>query len=701
VSAEPLAAAALSVPEIEPDADALSAALTYAKTGWYVGPCARATKHPGSVLGSRWQDQTSRDPQQIVAWFAGTDHGVFLHVGRSGAVVLDVDRPERLPLPWREALINTPLQLTREADIARGHYVCAMPTGVTIGNPNLPDGAGEVRGTNGVIIVAPSVHEKATEGGCYRWARTGIVTMLPDLIAAELPRLGGPSGDAASDAVLNRFLAECVGATSPDLLRAPLARFTERASVGSRHSAAVEAAAWIAREAAAGLYPARHGFSELGRVFGASFAPDERRRGRGGSGELTGVIAWAVGQLSAASVAEQGERVEKLINTTTLTSWANGVVIAEPTIDTVEESTSRRVDLGPFLDGTHVAPVPTLGGRREDGVVLLYPGKWHTTIGPTGSGKSWFALWHVAGVLADLGTVVYCHFEEAGPAGTVSRLADDLCVDRGVIAERFVWLECDRAWSKGEFAAELAALPVAPHLVVLDGINAACSQHAWPTDKPEGVGAYRGQFVTPAARLGAAVLSLGHPPKARDRQTERHGFGSTAWLDEVDGAGFRLEPTLEPVGKGKRGHAHLSVVKDRPGSVQEQGRLSRSKEGWTFLGDFWLDNGGGVDVQTGRRLTTAWLTAPRDDRDDEGGRDSIDALADSILGYLTGVEGQRFSTVRALHEGLRAGGVKFARDDVAPALLRLATRGELEWPEVEGDRKPRPGWLRATEQGAT
>jgi hypothetical protein len=328
VSAQPQATASLSVPEIEPDADVLSAALAYAKAGWYVGPCARGTKHPGSVLGSRWQDRTSQDPKVIVNWFAGTDHGLFLHAGRSGAVILDVDRPELIPDDWRELLAGAPFQRTRESDIARGHYVFAMPAGRAIGNPDIPGGAGEVRGANGVIIVAPSAHEKADQGGLYRWARTGAVTVLPNLIAAALPRQGGPSGDAASDATLARFLTEYTGSTAPELLRAPLARFAEKASVGSRHSAAVEAAAWIAREAAVGLYPARQGFGELSRAFAATFTTEERGRGRGGPGELTGVIAWAVGQLSAASVTEQSERAGKLTDTTAFTSWADGIDLA-------------------------------------------------------------------------------------------------------------------------------------------------------------------------------------------------------------------------------------------------------------------------------------------------------------------------------------------------------------------------------------
>jgi hypothetical protein len=87
----------LTIPDIAPDAGNLTAALAYAGAGWYVLPVRRGTKKPGNVVGNRWQDKSSHEPEQIAAWFAGTDHGIALHCGRSGAVVFDVDRPDQMP----------------------------------------------------------------------------------------------------------------------------------------------------------------------------------------------------------------------------------------------------------------------------------------------------------------------------------------------------------------------------------------------------------------------------------------------------------------------------------------------------------------------------------------------------------------------------------------------------------------------------
>jgi hypothetical protein len=152
----------------------------------------------------------------------------------------------------------------------------------------------------------------------------------------------------------------------------------------------------------------------------------------------------------------------------------------------------------------------------------------------------------------------------------------------------------------------------APTLVVLDGINAACSLHGWNPNETGGVGAYRLTFEKPATKRDAAVLSLGHPPKARDRQDERHGYGSTAWLDEVDGVGFRMEAAKVPIRRGHRGGSRLYAVKDRDDQVKQHGHQVVNRDGWSYLGQFVLDDTGlmVVDERGGHRLTQAQLLAP-------------------------------------------------------------------------------------------
>ena len=185
----------LSVPLIADD-DVLTAAFRYAAAGWYCLPVrADAGKNPGSVVGKGWQHQSSRDPQQLAAWFAGTDYLLALHVGRSGAVVFDVDHPDELPDILAAHLFGRtapPHQSSRPDQPGRGHYVFAQPPGRMIGNSTggLGKGWGEVRGKNGVIIVAPSRHARDVDGARYEWLQTGEVPSLPDELAELLPDAG-------------------------------------------------------------------------------------------------------------------------------------------------------------------------------------------------------------------------------------------------------------------------------------------------------------------------------------------------------------------------------------------------------------------------------------------------------------------------------------------------------------------------------
>jgi hypothetical protein len=162
----------LRIPELTDDVDTLTAALAYADAGWYVLPTDPAIdiKNPGTVVGKRWQAKSSRDPKQIAAWFAGTDYGIALHAGRSGAVVFDVDDPDKLPDVLRKHLATAPFQSTRPDVPGRGHYIFLQPPGRTIGNGTgrLGGAWGEIRGLNGVIIGAPTPHPN---GGRYKWVR--------------------------------------------------------------------------------------------------------------------------------------------------------------------------------------------------------------------------------------------------------------------------------------------------------------------------------------------------------------------------------------------------------------------------------------------------------------------------------------------------------------------------------------------------
>ncbi|MCM4080419.1 hypothetical protein [Paractinoplanes hotanensis] len=355
-----------------------------------------------------------------------------------------------------------------------------------------------------------------------------------------------------------------------------------------------------------------------------------------------------------------------------------------PTVTDVAVERSRRVDLKPWLDGTYEPPQPAVGGKRGDARQMLYPGRWHTLIAPTTSGKSWWAVWHVVAELRAGHTVVYAHFEEADPGGTLDRIrmiAPDLTIDD--LIERFVWLDCTRRWKgPGEFAREI---PKGVALAVLDGINAACAQHGWPVDKPEAVGEYRAHFAAPVIAAGGTPLSLGHPPKARDRQDERHGYGSTAWLDEVDGVGFRLKASKEsPIRRGRHGMSSLHVVKDRYGQVEQHCSTDEkaSSEGWFYAGALHVDSSGAQ--------LEVYCSAPDKAAGNDVQRSQADLLGDAVIQVLGWEMSGRFASTRSLENQLRAAGVAFRRETLDVALTILQRAGHIHWPEVPS-RHPRPG----------
>ncbi|GGS88340.1 bifunctional DNA primase/polymerase [Nonomuraea spiralis] len=310
----------LHIPDITPEQDTLSAALAYARAGWYVLPVNQQTKHAGSVLGKGWPAKSSRDVETIIGWFAGQSHALALHVGRSGAVCFDVDRPAELPPLLRAALLTVPgpMQSTREQDPDRGHYLYAVPDGRSLGNSNgqLGKSWGEVRGRNGIIVVSPSEHEKHADGGRYEWTRTGPLPQLPQALAEQLPYASDAS-DAATDREVKAFLNAHTASARPELLAGVLTRFTTAVAAGeSRHAAALSAAAWAMREAAAGLYPAITAAHALQQAFVAALAASRDGVERTlpaaqARAEHLGILAWAIAQTAQADTAAVRDAVDE------------------------------------------------------------------------------------------------------------------------------------------------------------------------------------------------------------------------------------------------------------------------------------------------------------------------------------------------------------------------------------------------------
>lgn len=309
----------LYIPHITPEDSALDAALAYIKAGWFVLPVRRGEKNPGGVVGGDWPSLSSRDEQQIREWYTGTDYGIALHAGRSGALFLDVDNPEQTPEVIARAIreTNPPSQATRRGDTGRGHYLFDAD-GESYSNSlgTLPPGFGDVRGRNGVVVVAPSVHAKADQGGLYHWLTTGPVPKLPEYLAQHLTKAGEVS-KSISSVQADEFITKHQGNDRPELLDTVIRKLEERIVSGEgRHEALKRTLPWALRESIAGFYPASTVAERMLSIFteacqrpdlggGSVRTPGEALR------EFESVFTWAAAQAMRADPEETRSSVAK------------------------------------------------------------------------------------------------------------------------------------------------------------------------------------------------------------------------------------------------------------------------------------------------------------------------------------------------------------------------------------------------------
>ena len=276
----------------------LDAALAWAENGFYVLPLDPTTKHAGSVVGVGWPDKSSCDTKQIESWFRpGTNHGLAIHVGKSGAIAFDVDDPTQLPNRLREwiTLESVPFQSTRSGDPLRGHYIFATPKGSNYGNSKglLKGPWGEVRGKNGIIVVAPTPHSKQADGGQYVWKRTGVVPLLPYALQRLLPEARYQSAQSIDMAEAETFFINYSKGDCEQALENRLADGKSRFLRGSRHDACRDLLLVCMKDARAGLYSAKTAVESIANLFFSIKPKDQWSSPR----EFVDMVLWAIAQV--------------------------------------------------------------------------------------------------------------------------------------------------------------------------------------------------------------------------------------------------------------------------------------------------------------------------------------------------------------------------------------------------------------------
>jgi hypothetical protein len=334
-----------------------------------------------------------------------------------------------------------------------------------------------------------------------------------------------------------------------------------------------------------------------------------------------------------------------------------------------EPTTWEPIDLGPYLSGEIVRPLPTIGAFRSDGQRFIYPGREHAVLGETECGKTWLALACVAAELAAGNRVLYLHYEESDATSTVERLqllgvAPDLMVDllRFVAPTRPV---------RGEWLAEL--LELAPTLVIHDGVNEAMSLHGADIMSADGASVFRRRLIVPCLQAGAATLACDHVPHSKDGKGRDTAYGSVHKGNAIDGARFFMEKS-KPFGRGLRGVSNVFVTKDRPGHLRAHGKPS-AIPGKTFFGTLIVDDGptSGADF--------LGFYAPKDDAAVPAG-DPAAELAELVYTVITEQPGCTVGSSRQLFALIRAAGHQVRDTKAREAVDDLMVCGRVE--EIRG-----------------
>ncbi|MGM1029415.1 MAG: hypothetical protein ACQEWM_06010 [Actinomycetota bacterium] len=224
------------------------------------------------------------------------------------------------------------------------------------------------------------------------------------------------------------------------------------------------------------------------------------------------------------------------------------------------------VDAAAILSGNFHPPKPTRGGKRSDGLHLLYPGSVNGLVGDPETGKTLIATACAADELYQGGSVLWLDLDHNGPSATLTRFRR-----YGIPAE---WL-CDPARFRLAIPEDAAGLlsiiadaPAwRPTVSVLDSVGEMLPMFGASSNSADEYTAVNQQTLVKLARGGSAVLGLDHMAKGTDSRAFGAG-GTVAKKRAIDGAYLRVS-TESGFSRGSGGRADLSIIKDRHGALRE------------------------------------------------------------------------------------------------------------------------------------
>lgn len=225
-------------------------------------------------------------------------------------------------------------------------------------------------------------------------------------------------------------------------------------------------------------------------------------------------------------------------------------------------STWAPIDIAAVLDGDIHEQEPTVLART-DGARLLYPSAVHSISGEPESGKTWVALKAAADELNTGHPVVFVDFEDRATRVLPNLIAAGAHPEH--VRDHFRYIRPDAALTAATLPHLLAAARGAT-LAIVDGITEAMTLHGLSLMDNEDVARWLALVPRALADAGCAVLQIDHVVKNPENRG-RYAIGGQHKLAGIDGCSYKITVT-EPFGRGKRGHARITVDKDRPGHVR-------------------------------------------------------------------------------------------------------------------------------------
>lgn len=275
-------------------------------------PLGKKTPPPKGFTGALGVPPT---PQQIEEWKAkpanvalrlpstvlgfDVDDGYGGKTGSDQLAELEERAGEPLPPTWKSTSRGDDLFGPGESAI----YLFRVPAGFRAVS-QIADSIEAIQSHHRYVVAAPSTHPN---GNTYRWYDdvdeprddAPDVDDLAELPPQYYPLIGSfataTGGLMATPEQVSEFVTSRTEHSRPGALKGVESKLAR--SRGARHGTLLEVACWIARESAAGLYPALDGYNVL-RKWWLDVMDDESRRD---GTEFDDAIAWAVGQADAES----------------------------------------------------------------------------------------------------------------------------------------------------------------------------------------------------------------------------------------------------------------------------------------------------------------------------------------------------------------------------------------------------------------